>query len=161
MTAQAKIIRAEEMQQQPHTTFVLSGQDTDGAFEWVSEPMQYGEGPVYHIHHRADELVLVMSGELKLKLDGELYDLQPGDTVFIPRGTPHTMTNVHHDQPAHIVGLYAPAGLQQFLELWEEAAGDQPMPDQAAIAELTARFGQEACGPPLAVELGLQQTATA
>jgi hypothetical protein len=53
-----------------------------------------------------------------------------------------------------------PAGLQEFLAFWDELMAEG-MPDEATLAEIGACFGQQACGPPRAVELGLQQMAMA
>ena len=134
--------------------FMLTAAGTEGRLEWIVGTVEFGAGPPYHIHHEADEVKMVLAGELKFKVDGEFYDLRPGDVAFTPRGVPHTFTNVHRDQPVRLLALYTPAGLQAFLQQWDEAfAGGAPNP--TVIAELAARYGQEAVGPPLAVELGL------
>src|SRR5579859_785458 len=92
-------------------TFVLTAEDTQGRLEWIEGMVNFAGGPIYHIHHMADEAVTVLEGELKFKIDDELVDLGPGDCLFVPRGVPHTFTNVHRDRPAKLVGVYAPAGL--------------------------------------------------
>jgi len=154
MTLQAKIVRAEARNPDVYESFLVTGGDSDGRFEWLEATVPFGQGPVYHIHHQADELFRVLDGELKVKLNGDYYDLKAGDVIFVPQGVPHTYTNVHPEQPVRMVGIYTPSGLQEFLSVWEKATANG-MPDEATIAELGARFGQEACGPPLAVELGL------
>jgi mannose-6-phosphate isomerase-like protein (cupin superfamily) len=138
-------------------TFVLGAEDTDGRLEWIEATVEFGDGPPYHVDHKFDEVFHILEGEIKFKLDGELVDLGRGDTLFIPRGVPHTFTNPYRDRPAKIIGLNVPAGLEAFLRLWNELSASGT-PDEGAIAELAARFGGEVCGPPLAVELGLFAT---
>lgn len=159
MTQTHKIARAGEVEAfESHgqiVSYPIDAADTNGGFEWLEATIFYGAGPVAHIHHNADELFMILDGELTVKVGGEITTLNAGDVSFIPRGVPHSYTNENRDLPVRMVGLYTPAGLQEFLHQWEAlfAAGS---PDESAIAELTARFGQEAVGPPLAVELGLE-----
>ncbi|MFC5406229.1 cupin domain-containing protein [Cohnella soli] len=40
-----------------------------------------------------DELYLIMKGEGVVRLDGQEYDLSPGDVVFIPGGSYHAIAN--------------------------------------------------------------------
>ncbi|RKP58298.1 cupin domain-containing protein [Cohnella endophytica] len=40
-----------------------------------------------------DELYLIMKGEGMVRLDGQEYDLSPGDVVFIPGGSNHAIAN--------------------------------------------------------------------
>jgi hypothetical protein len=55
------------------------------AFETNSEPGQYV--PV-HIHPEQDEFILMLEGELDLKLDGIWSKAKAGDLVRMPRGVP-------------------------------------------------------------------------
>ena len=135
-------------------TFVLRAEDTDGRLEWIEGTIDFGDGPPYHVDHKSDEVFTILEGVVKFKIDDELVDLGPGDTLYIPRGVSHTFTNPYRDRPAKVIGLYAPAGLEAFMRLSSELSANGRL-DEAAMAELAARFGGEAIGPPLAVELGL------
>ena len=42
-----------------------------------------------HSHHDTDELFLVLSGRLTLRLDDGDVVLEPGHLAVVPRGTPH------------------------------------------------------------------------
>ena len=44
--------------------------------------------------HHSNELVAVAEGRLEVAIDGELFVAEPGDEVFIPRGTRHSVRNV-------------------------------------------------------------------
>ena len=145
------------MREVTQRTFVLTAEDTHGAIEWIESTLGFGGGPPYHLHHEADQVFTVLQGEIKFKVDNELVDLGPGDTMYIPRGVPHTFTNIHRGQPARSIGTYAPAGLEAFFRLLDELSVNGE-PDEAAAAELAVRYGMELVGPPLAVELGLTGT---
>ncbi len=38
----------------------LTGDNTNGVLEWIDGRVDYGDGPIYHIHHEAEELVYVL-----------------------------------------------------------------------------------------------------
>ncbi|GAB4531576.1 MAG: hypothetical protein Kow0063_11030 [Anaerolineae bacterium] len=154
MAQQPRVIPARQGGESPPTHFQITATDTGGAFEWFEMEVSYGDGPIYHSHQRADAVLRVLKGEVKFKLDGVLADLLEGDTCYIPSGTPYTFTNVYPNRPARLLGMYVPAGLQAFLEVWNDLTAQGP-PDEITLAELAARYGQVALGPPLAVELNL------
>lgn len=154
MSLQTKVIRSADLAPGVHAQFHVTSADSEGQMEWFEGYVPFADGPAYHIHHRADELILVLEGEIKVKLADGYHDLDAGDSIYIPRGAAHTYTNVNREQPARVVAVYTPAGLQEFLAFWDEITANG-MPDEATLAEIGARFGQQACGAPLAVELGL------
>ncbi|BCD68723.1 cupin domain-containing protein [Nitratiruptor sp. YY09-18] len=47
-----------------------------------------------HFKDETDEWVVLLKGEAKLKMEGRLYHLQPGDNLFIPAYMPHTLVEV-------------------------------------------------------------------
>jgi mannose-6-phosphate isomerase-like protein (cupin superfamily) len=79
--------------------------DTTFAFETNSDPGQYV--PV-HVHPTQDEFILVLDGELALKLDGAWTKAKAGDLVRMPRGIPHGYFN-KSDAPARALFWVSPA----------------------------------------------------
>ena len=75
------------------------------AFETNSDPGQFV--PV-HVHPTQDEFILVLEGQLDLKLDGEWTLAQAGDIVRMPRGIPHGYFN-KSDKPAKALFWVSPA----------------------------------------------------
>jgi quercetin dioxygenase-like cupin family protein len=57
---------------------------------WTDPPGQVWSGFV----HATDELVMPLEGEIELEFGGRTLRPQPGEEVFIPAGTPHTVRNV-------------------------------------------------------------------
>lgn len=53
----------------------------------------FAPGPPKHIHADFDETFQVENGELTIWVDGEIKKLHPGESVHVPRGTPHQPYN--------------------------------------------------------------------
>ena len=85
--------------------------ETTFAFETNSDPGQHV--PV-HIHPHQDEFILVLDGELDLKLDGVWSKAKTGDLVRMPRGVPHGYFN-KSDAPARALFWVSPAGRLEAL----------------------------------------------
>jgi mannose-6-phosphate isomerase-like protein (cupin superfamily) len=70
----------------------------------------------WHTHPETDELFLVLSGALTIRLDDGDVDLGPGEVLVVPRGTRH--------QP------YSPSGAEVLLVEPSETinTGDTPSP---------------------------------
>jgi oxalate decarboxylase/phosphoglucose isomerase-like protein (cupin superfamily) len=81
------------------------------AFETNSDPGQHV--PV-HIHPTQDEFILVLEGELDLKLDGVWSKAKAGDLVRMPRGIPHGYFN-KSDARARALFWVSPAGKLEAL----------------------------------------------
>ena len=44
----------------------------------------------HHLHPHAEEVVIVMSGSGWHRVGESIYDISPGDVVFVPKNTPHS-----------------------------------------------------------------------
>jgi len=53
---------------------------------------QPGTGAQRHTHN-LEETVLILAGEATAEIDGDEFDLGPGDAAWIPAGTPHLFAN--------------------------------------------------------------------
>ncbi|ADU49976.1 Cupin 2 conserved barrel domain protein [Intrasporangium calvum DSM 43043] len=109
-------------------------------------------GPGLHVHTREDEAIFVISGIITFVVGDRRFEAADGDLVWLPREVPHTFANVG-DEPAWAFGTTTPAGLEGMFE--EQAAyfdGLQGPADPARIAEIGARYGVTALGPPLEVD---------
>lgn len=96
--------------------------DTTFAFETNSGPGQHV--PV-HIHPTQDEFIIMLEGELDLKLDGVWSKAKAGDLVRMPRGVPHGYFN-KSDAPARALFWVSPAG--RLEELFEALDGLDDIP---------------------------------
>ena len=57
---------------------------------WIDPPGQRWEDFV----HAADELVIVMEGEMEFEINGEISHPRAGEEIFIPAGAVHSVRNV-------------------------------------------------------------------
>lgn len=77
-----------------------------------------------------------MQGQYRVRLGAEIVLANPGDYVFVPRGTPHTYRN-NGSGLARLLNIISPAdGVELLAELG--ALAGAPV-DEAALAELRAR----------------------
>jgi quercetin dioxygenase-like cupin family protein len=68
-----------------------------------------GKPPPAHYHPEQDEHFEVIEGALRAKVDGEERLLEAGDTLDIPRGTPHQIWN-DGEEAARVKWETRPAG---------------------------------------------------
>jgi quercetin dioxygenase-like cupin family protein len=138
-----KIVRARAFTQSHLANssgqWLLRSQDTGGAFSLHSGTMAPGAGAPLHVHTREDETFYVLAGEVEAIAGDERQTLRTGDCIFLPRGVPHRLHNVS-SEPAQVLMLIQPAGLEEFFEEVERLSKNGP-PQPEALRELTARFG--------------------
>ncbi|TDO21279.1 cupin domain-containing protein [Pedobacter duraquae] len=92
---------------------VVSGADTQGELLIVaptSKTFAFKGGPPLHIHKNQDEVFYVANGEFLVQLGDVVHKVSTGDTVFIPRGTPHTYANPIENNPGSIISIHQPVG---------------------------------------------------
>lgn len=88
-------------------------------FEAANAP---GQGPPLHVHALLDELIYVIDGTIRVRLDDRVERATSGACVFVPRGTPHTWA-VESDRAARLLVVVSPAGLEQFFDSTASAGG--------------------------------------
>lgn len=77
-----------------------------------------GMSTVEHHHTRADEVYFVRSGSGRIRVDGETWGLQPGDTVIIRPGQRHKLWA---DGPEDLVLIVTCAPAYSVAEvIWDE-----------------------------------------
>src|SRR5262245_57663160 len=60
-----------------------------------------GGGLPLHVHHREDEIILVVEGLLSYYVNSEWTDVKPGGVVYLPRGVAHSFRNVGESPSRH------------------------------------------------------------
>lgn len=102
-----------------------------------------GFGPPEHVHHREDELFLVLKGSYAFKVGQEIFELSAGTMLLAPRGIPHAFRTSAEGGSTLVITV--PGGFERFLR--EVAQSD---PTRAAdIATLARGHGIEFVGPPI------------
>jgi quercetin dioxygenase-like cupin family protein len=102
---------------------------------WESEEPR-GTALPLHVHANEDEQMIVLDGEVRVRVGEAAHRLVAGDTVALPRGVPHTYRV--ESATARLLTVATPGGFERlFLE--HGIAGDAPprhAPDEESIATL-------------------------
>jgi mannose-6-phosphate isomerase-like protein (cupin superfamily) len=87
-------------------------------------------GPVTHIHENFDEIFIVKSGTLSIQYGNEIKKIQSGQTITIPRNTPHRPFN--ETDSAVVVTSEMPLEfaycLSQIYPFWDENEANSKPP---------------------------------
>ena len=123
---------------------LVRSEESGGAVSVIQTAPEPGFGPPFH-KHDFDETFYVLEGTLTFRLHDEVFEVGPGQVVFVPGGAPHTFVNMS-GKPARQLIVCTPAGFERhFARMAAEREGVEP-PDWAMqpIPEVTR------LGPPLA-----------
>ena len=129
--------------------FLVTGEETGGAYFAMEALVPPGGGPPLHVHRNEDETFYVLEGHVDFRLGDERITAGPGDFVNVPRGRVHNFHNAGTEL-ARLILTFTPAGIEHFFEETLEPAQDPgaPIPDNvdqvaARYAEAAPRYGME------------------
>jgi quercetin dioxygenase-like cupin family protein len=118
--------------------FKIDGADSGGNLAVVEHPFEVGGLVPPHVHHREDEISIVLEGEIGFRSEDQEIVLGPGGYIVKPRGEVHAMWNAG-PTPARMIEIISPAGLEELfrtvVDLTER--GDAEM---SKIVELANRY---------------------
>ena len=79
-----------------------------GASTFINGITEFSGGTAIPFHsHNCEESVVLLSGHAYLDIDGEVQELKPLDTTFIPPNVPHRFRNMSDTEPMKILWIYA------------------------------------------------------
>jgi mannose-6-phosphate isomerase-like protein (cupin superfamily) len=130
-TAKGLVVRAEESRFFSQNTSknanfgrcIISSKDTANQLyiggDTENSNLKKG-GPALHIHYQDDEIFYVVSGEFLFQIENEYFLGKAGDTVFIPRGIPHTYANPIDNNPGQLLVIHQPISpsLEKFYQVF-------------------------------------------
>ena len=119
--------------------FLITGEETGGAFFLAEMSVPPGGGPPPHIHHREEESFYIIEGKLTVQVGGKTITASAGDYTYLPRGIVHCFKN-NGDVPAKALVLATPAGLENFFAEAFDPAADRSLPPPLLTAESIARL---------------------
>jgi quercetin dioxygenase-like cupin family protein len=127
----------------------ISGKDTDGdllVFEQTS--LTQGKGVPLHVHPLQDEIFYVLQGEYYFQVGEDKHKLTVGDSIFLPRKTPHAWTQI--SEKGKLTVILQPAGkLENFFVT---VAGLKHEPTAEEMKQIFADNEMQVVGPPLQIE---------
>jgi quercetin dioxygenase-like cupin family protein len=116
-------------------TFLITGEQTGGAYFMAQVSVFPGGYNPPHIHHREEESFYMQEGALTIQVGGKTHTASAGDYIRLPRGVAHSFHNTGNVD-AKLLLVVAPAGLETFFE---EAF--YPVEDRsAAMPPMTGEF---------------------
>lgn len=122
-----------------HVQVLVPAAVTGDRFSLFEETTPAGEGPPLHVHQHEEEFFRVLAGRYRFRVGQDDLDLGPGDTLVVPRGTPHTFFNPGRTAGRLAMG-FVPGGAEGFFER-VAAAGLTVPRDMHEIADLAERHG--------------------
>jgi quercetin dioxygenase-like cupin family protein len=130
--------------------FKVTGQDTNGAFDYFTVDVAPHGGPPLHVHHVQEETVHVLKGRFKIRIGDSIHYLNEGGFAYLPSKVPHAFLNLT-DDAAKIIVVYAPGGGHTFYEELgpiSRAAGA----NREQIAAVFEKHGMTLLGGPLTAD---------
>ncbi len=96
--------------------------------------------PPAHSHRDNEEIVYVLEGSLRYRVDAEVRDLGPGERMHTPRGSVHGFSNVGDTTARALIMLTPDIGAEYFREVAAVVSAGGP-PDPARMVEVMTRYG--------------------
>ena len=121
-------------------TIKLSSVETGGDYFLFEAVVSQGDRVPPHIHHREDEIIQVLEGELEISLSGRTFKAPAGAIAFFPRNVVHAFANAGN-APAKARFLASPgANFEKFFGELSALPANEP-PDMAKVMEIFDRYG--------------------
>ena len=125
----------------------VSSKDSDGdLYIFESSRVKKG-GPNLHLHYTQDEWWYILEGEFLIKVGDKMYHAKAGDSVFGPRGVPHTFSKISEIVGSMLI-TFQPAGKMEehFIAISQGQMKGKPEAEQD---EFRKQHGIERVGPPI------------
>jgi quercetin dioxygenase-like cupin family protein len=105
--------------------------DNGGAFDLVIGKMRRGTEPPPHVHSREDEFFYILSGEMRVYADGEVFQVTAGECMSLPRGKSHAWL-ITSDE-VHLIAVITPGGFFDAINKMNAPAERMEVPADADI----------------------------
>lgn len=130
-------------------TFLVSTEETNGAFAALEKIIRPQNGPPPHIHHGNDETLYVIEGTFSFLVDDQTIKAETGTYVYVPKGTVHTFKNIGMNTGRLLVTI-TPSGFEKYFEAigtpvssLEEAFAMTNEPDVERLVALAPQYQLE------------------
>lgn len=124
-------------------TFLVTGEQTGGAYFVMEGLVPPGGGPPPHTHSREDETFYILDGECEIQIDNETFIASAGDFVNLPKDSVHRFTNTG-SRPMSMILTFAPAGIERFFREVFDPVQDRSDPQPPVTPELLERLATTA-----------------
>jgi mannose-6-phosphate isomerase-like protein (cupin superfamily) len=128
----------------------------EGAFPVIIEHhLGPGAAAPLHVHHDVDDSFYLLRGQLAVRCGDDTFVADAGDYVSLPKGIPHTLSNVGAGE-AVLLQTHDAASFLTFIRR-VGIPGARPRPDLAsldyqAMNNVAGETGHPVLGPPMSEE---------
>lgn len=132
----------------------LRSDESGGGLELAEVHQPPGVATPLHSHDREAEVFYLLSGRMDYEAGGELFQLEEGSVMYLPKGIPHRF-RIRGERPARILAIVNPGGLFDLYRTVGIAAEERTIPSSPDPAEFgrwasaATGFGLQLLGPPL------------
>ena len=122
-------------------TFKIGASDTGGAYTLCEAVEPPGSGAGLHRHPTYDETHIVCAGRYQCRLGAATLTLGPGEMMFVPRSTPHSVKCIGPETGRELI-VSSPGGI--FDAFIAEASAAMAAPGAAVdFRAIAGRYGIE------------------
>jgi mannose-6-phosphate isomerase-like protein (cupin superfamily) len=121
--------------------------DTDNRFCLLEQTADRGIAVGLHRHMTADEWFFITTGSFVFEQSGKRSRLGPGETLLIPRATPHRWISLE-DKSSYIFGFTPSRNLEGFFSELHEAQNSGKM-SMVKLKEIGLRYDSIFDGAPM------------
>ncbi|HEX2992575.1 MAG TPA: cupin domain-containing protein [Anaerolineales bacterium] len=122
-------------------THKLTSNQTGGAFYLCEAVFGPESGSPLHIHHKEDEVIYVLNGEIEIRLGQNTLHIPVGGIVHLPKKVPHALYNPLKTSLKIMVHTI-PGGLEGYFNE-VDAALESGVLDAEMHTRISARYGLE------------------
>ena len=127
--------------------FKVTGENTNGAFDYFIVEVAPHGGPPLHVHHLQEETIHVLKGRFKIRIGDSIFYLNEGDFAYLPSKVPHAFLNLT-DEGGEVIVVYTPGGGHKFYEELGPISRT-PGVERQQIAAVFEKHGMSLLGAPL------------
>lgn len=134
-------------------TVLMSGEQTGGRYALIDMLVPAGAAAPPH-RHDFEEAFHILEGAIEVTIRGEPVTATAGQTINIPALAPHSWRHAS-GEPARILLLVAPAGLEEFFAQFGDTVESRTAPAPKLTDEEQADRRQRSAelGPKYGIEL--------
>jgi mannose-6-phosphate isomerase-like protein (cupin superfamily) len=131
-------------------TFKTGAADNGGAYTLCEALEPPGSGAGLHRHATYDETHIICAGRYQCQLGDRMLTLGPGDIMFAPRGTPHSIKSLGPETGCELI-ISSPGGIfDAFIEEVAASTSESGSPSTPGAAvdfrAIAAKYGIEFLG---------------
>ena len=121
------------------TTFEITADMVAGAYCIVRQSIAPGQLFWPHVHEVEDQIIVVLKGNLGVRVGDKEWTAASGQVVYRPHGDPHTVWNAG-PKPVEMLEITSPGRFDQYFATLGELTQTS---DEAGRARLLSDFGVE------------------